>query len=46
MQRTPQNIETMRKIAWVECERCEAWVHCVCVNLREKDVEDTKFFCV
>ena len=46
MQRTPQNIETMKKIAWAQCERCEAWVHCVCVKLREEDGEDTAFFCV
>ena len=46
MGRTPQNIEIMRKIALVQCERCEAWVHCICVNLREEDVVDTTFFCV
>ena len=43
MECTPQNIETMRKIVWVPCDQCEAWVHCVCVNLREEDAEDTTF---
>ena len=27
-------------------DRCETWVHCVCVNLREENVEDTTFVCV
>ena len=46
MQRTPQNIEAMRKVARVQCDRCEAWVHCVCIKQREEDVEDTKLICV
>ena len=46
MKRTPQNIEAMKKIAWVKCDRCETWVYCVYANLREQDVEDTTLFCV
>ena len=46
MQRTLQNIEAMMKIAWVQSDRCELWVHYTCVNLGEEDVEDATFFCV
>ena len=46
MHRTSQSWEAMKKIAWVQCDRCEASVHWSCFNLRKEDVEDAMFFCV
>ena len=46
MQRTAQKMEAMGKIAWVQCDRREAWFQWACVNLGKEDVENTTFFCV
>ena len=43
---TPRDNNEARKITWVQCNRCDAWVHCLCVGMQVEDVEASAFTCI
>ena len=43
---TPKDNNEARKIAWIQCTRCDTWVHCLCVGMQVEDVETSAFVCV
>ena len=41
---TPKENNEERKIGWVRCNRCDAWVHCLWVGMQVEDVKNQHLF--
>ncbi len=37
-------VEEMEILDWVQCERCNQWFHCNCMEIDPEDEEQTQYF--